>query len=77
LTGGVVCKHRTPFQHIPDEMKIKTLLIVIGVVMLLCVVGYVLFPVFVIILKTVLGLQVLIILAFGFFIGYLLSKILK
>lgn len=59
------------------KMKTKTILIIIGVVILLCVIGYLLFPVFVVIVKAIVGLHVFILVALGLFIGYLLSKILK
>jgi hypothetical protein len=58
-------------------MSRKTLWIIIGIIAVLCVAGYFIFPVVVVIFKAIIGLNVLILIAAVFFIGYLLSKIIK
>jgi hypothetical protein len=58
-------------------MSRKTLWIIIGIMAMLCVAGYYLFPVVMVIFKAIIGLNIFILIAAGFFIGYLLSKIIK
>ena len=52
----------------------KNVLIIIGILLLLLICGFYLFPLVVVAFKAVIGLAVILLIALGIYIGYIIAK---
>jgi len=55
-------------------MKTKTIIIILGIVLLLIIFGYFTFPLVLVLFKSVIGMIALVLIGLGIFIGTLIPK---